>query len=77
MIAAVRQPWRRWRVKQLLLFILETVVLAWLVLLVARSEEVPDVIQVGARVLSWAILLVGILVLLGWVQGRRSCHRSR
>jgi hypothetical protein len=64
-------------VKQLLLFALETVVLAWLVQLVAGNEEAPDVIQVGARVLSRAILLVGFIVLLGWVRGRRSLHPSR
>ena len=77
MIGAMRQPWRRWRPRQLLLFALETVVLPWLVLLVGGSEEVPEAIQVAARLLAWIILLVGFFVLLGWIQGHRSGHGSR
>jgi hypothetical protein len=77
MIGAMRQPWQRWPPRQLLLFALETVGLAWLVLLVAGSEEVPEAIQVAARLLAWIILLVGFFVLLGWIQGHRSGHGSR
>jgi hypothetical protein len=77
MIGAMRQPWRKWRPRQLLLCALETVVLAWLVLLVAGSEAVPERIQVAARLLARIVLLVGFFVLLGWIQGHRSGHGSR
>lgn len=73
----MRQPWRGWGVKQLVLFVLETIVLAWLVLLAAGSEGVPDLIRVGARILASVVLLVGFLAVLGWVQGRRSRPGAR
>jgi hypothetical protein len=71
----MRQPWRAWGVKQLLLFVLETLVLVPLILPIAGSDEVPVVMQMGARVLGPVILLVGFLIVLGWVQGRRTRHR--
>lgn len=66
-----RQPWRRWSGRQLLLFIVETIVLAGAIALLGGGEELPRPVQTGSRVISPVILLVGILVVLGWIAQRR------
>ena len=67
---AMRQPRRRWSGKQLLLFIVETIVLAGAALL-GGGEELPRPVQTGSRVIGLVILLAGILVVLGWIARRR------
>lgn len=70
-MSAMRQPWRRWSGKQLLLFILETLVLSAATMWLGASQELPSTIQRVASVVGWVILLIGALVVLGWIAARR------
>jgi hypothetical protein len=70
-MSAMRRPWRRWSAKQLLLFVLETLVLSMAIMWLGAGNELPRSMQLVASIVGRIILLIGALVVLGWVGARR------
>jgi DMSO/TMAO reductase YedYZ heme-binding membrane subunit len=65
-----RPSWSRWIARELLAFIGLTLLLAWTFLGIASGGDGSDPISVVCRIVGWAILVTGLLVLLTWLRAR-------
>jgi peptidoglycan/LPS O-acetylase OafA/YrhL len=60
----MRQPWRRWTARQLVVFLFDTVILAAVIVWFGDNDAWPPAVRKATVVIGAVILLTGALVAL-------------